>query len=568
MAEDIAKLGLYVDSDGVVRATKRLKELEKQGGRTERGAQKLSKGFGMLKAAAGAFIASLAVKHIVDTNAAFESMKVSLETVTGSADKATAAFDGILKFASKTPFQVSEITDAFIKMKALGLQPTEAALTSFGNTSSAMGKSLNQMIEAVADAATGEFERLKEFGIKASSEGDKVKFTFQGVTTEVKKSAADITQYLQSIGQTQFAGAMEKQMSTVSGAFSNAKDAIDQLIVSLGESGLNKVVVTVTTSFTNMVRAIKEFIDPSTATQMQSIKERMIEIGEQINKRAAKGHGFNDLRVELERLTAQYNALKGDMEKQKTLDDVAAGGGDAAAQAAAEDEKKRWDEINRVAAEQQEIYRAQSILAKQKENEEIAELQRIANEQMILEEVRAQNAAAEAQRQYQEQRNEAITKTFVFLGQLTSSSSKKLFNLGKAASIASALINTYQAVTKTMSATPYPWNIPLAAAQMAAGMVQVQNIKAQKFSGQAHSGMDYVRSTGSYYLEKGEMVVDKGTSAKVRQGLQGAGGANITFAPVIQAFDADEVGRNNEKLFEGIRNQMVNWMHEEGYRFA
>ena len=35
-----------------------------------------------------------------------------------------------------------------------------------------MGKSLNQMIEAVADATTGEFERLKEFGIKARTHGE------------------------------------------------------------------------------------------------------------------------------------------------------------------------------------------------------------------------------------------------------------------------------------------------------------------------------------------------------------------------------------------------------------
>lgn len=35
---------------------------------------------------------------------------------------------------------------------------------------------------------TGEFERLKEFGIKASKENDKVKFSFKGVTSEVKFS--------------------------------------------------------------------------------------------------------------------------------------------------------------------------------------------------------------------------------------------------------------------------------------------------------------------------------------------------------------------------------------------
>ena len=44
---------------------------------------------------------------------------------------------------------------------------------------------LDDMVEAVADATTGEFERLKEFGIRASSQGDKVALTFRGVTTTV-----------------------------------------------------------------------------------------------------------------------------------------------------------------------------------------------------------------------------------------------------------------------------------------------------------------------------------------------------------------------------------------------
>jgi hypothetical protein len=86
-----------------------------------------------------------------------------------------------------------------------------------------MGKSLDQMIEAVADAATGEFERLKEFGIKAKTEGDRVKFTFQGVTTEVGKNSAEIKAYLEGIGNTKFAGAMSDQINTLNGAISNLR---------------------------------------------------------------------------------------------------------------------------------------------------------------------------------------------------------------------------------------------------------------------------------------------------------------------------------------------------------
>jgi hypothetical protein len=73
----------------------------------------------------------------------------------------------LTEFASTTPFQLDTVVESFIKMQALGLNPTEDALRSFGNTSAAMGKDLMQFIEAVADASVGEFERLKEFGVKS-----------------------------------------------------------------------------------------------------------------------------------------------------------------------------------------------------------------------------------------------------------------------------------------------------------------------------------------------------------------------------------------------------------------
>lgn len=237
MATDIAALGIKVDASDVKEAVKGLKQLEKQAKGNEKQNKNLTNSFGLLKGAVGAFISSLAIRELFTTAGAFESMRMSLETVTGSADKASMAMKGITEFAKNTPFQVSELTNAFIKLKALGIEPTEENLRSFGNTSSAMGKSLNQMIEAVADAATGEFERLKEFGIKARSEGENVSFTFQGITTTVKKNSEEITKYLQKIGDEKFGGAMAKQMGTLNGKISNLGDAWDDLLVTFGDSG-------------------------------------------------------------------------------------------------------------------------------------------------------------------------------------------------------------------------------------------------------------------------------------------------------------------------------------------
>ena len=199
----------------------------------------------------------LMARDMGQTIVATEKMKASLETMTGSMENANKAFAALTEFATTTPFTVDQSVNAFIKMKALGLEPTEAALTSFGNTASAMGKDMNDMIEAVADASTGEFERLKEFGIKASTQGDQVAFTFQGITTTVGKNAAEITGFLQTIGETQFAGAMEREMARLPGQLSNLRDNVQKLWRALGDSGVtaafSKIVTTISAGVAHLV---------------------------------------------------------------------------------------------------------------------------------------------------------------------------------------------------------------------------------------------------------------------------------------------------------------------------
>lgn len=176
-------------------------------------------------------LGGLAVKTAAD----FETLRTSLlSSFQGNQAAADSAFKSIEQFATTSPYQVEEVLNAFIKLKNLGLDPSEEALTSYGNTASAMGKSLDQMIEAVADASTGEFERLKEFGIKAKSEGDKVSFTFQGVTQTVGKNATDIQNYLLSIGNVNFAGAMDRQSETFKGRLSSLQDTMASFGDSIG----------------------------------------------------------------------------------------------------------------------------------------------------------------------------------------------------------------------------------------------------------------------------------------------------------------------------------------------
>lgn len=206
-----------------------------------------------VQGAIAGIVGGAVVGNIVQANRSFQSLQASLITFTGSAEAANRQFAVLQDFAAKTPFSLEEVVGGFNKLVARGITPSIESLTAFGNIASGTGKSLDQFIEAVADAAVGEFERLKEFGIKANTEGDKIKLTFGGVTKTIGKNSQEMLTYLEALGETKFAGAIERQSQTLNGAFSNLGDAISKLSVAIGEAGLNKFLVDATRNMTALI---------------------------------------------------------------------------------------------------------------------------------------------------------------------------------------------------------------------------------------------------------------------------------------------------------------------------
>jgi hypothetical protein len=80
-----------------------------------------------------------------------------------------------------------------------------------------------------------QFERLKEFGIKAAKEGDKIVFTFKGQKTAVEANSESIQKYILSLGKVEgVQGSMAAISKTLVGQISNMKDSWDQLLNTLG----------------------------------------------------------------------------------------------------------------------------------------------------------------------------------------------------------------------------------------------------------------------------------------------------------------------------------------------
>lgn len=241
--DDLARLQIRIQSLEAEVADRRLKGLARSGAKAERATDGLMSTMARFAGPAAVMAGAVAsLTKVVNVTRQFEVLNAQLITATGSAENAGVAFEAIQDFATNTPYDLQQVTESFTKLVNLGLTPSERALTSYGDTASAMGKDLNQLIEAVADAATGEFERLKEFGIRASSQGDQVAFTFRGVTTTVAKESAAIEDYLIALGENNFAGAMAQRMDTLDGALSNLGDEWDKLWLNISEQGIGELI--------------------------------------------------------------------------------------------------------------------------------------------------------------------------------------------------------------------------------------------------------------------------------------------------------------------------------------
>ena len=284
MAVEVATLQFKADTSDLDQAARKLKKLgkaandaQKPVGKLNKSVSQSAKSFAKWGLAIAAAAATLAAVKLVAVQRQFDIINSSLVTVTGSTENAAIAFDRIKDFAATTPFDLGQVANAFVQLKAFGLDPSAEALRSYGNTASAMGKDLGQMVQAVANATTGEFEMLKSFGIKARTETDSISFTFRGLTTSVGKNSEEIQAYLLALGKTDFAGAMELRAATLDGALSNLGDSWDQLFLTMSGSGIGSAFEQTARGAERLITAIEKLLSGETTNM-----ERQIELQKEL----------------------------------------------------------------------------------------------------------------------------------------------------------------------------------------------------------------------------------------------------------------------------------------------
>jgi len=237
-------------------------------------AQKTQQGFSGLQKTllgVGAALATGAfAKSIISTSMRFEDLRTSLKSVTGSAREGGKAFDFITKFSTETQFSVEDLSTAFIKLKASGIEPTKELLTTFTDTAAITTDqigTLEAMTDLFSRTVSGglgleELNRLADRGVPVFRILEeqlgltRLQISEFGKTAE---GAAAITAALSKGIKEDFGGATQNVLQNLSTKVSNLGIAANNAKDLVGKSGLSGALGDVVTTMTDAIIGNEEF---------------------------------------------------------------------------------------------------------------------------------------------------------------------------------------------------------------------------------------------------------------------------------------------------------------------
>lgn len=256
-----------IDIRVVDKTQRSLGNIERRLGNIQKSMFGIDKAAGLAATALGAIGGANLVRGIVGTTARFEDLRTALSSVTGSAQAGAEAFDFVSQFATQTQFGVDTLSEAFIKLKAAGIEPTQELLTTFTDTAAVTTDqigSLTAITDLFARTTSGglgleELNRLADRGIPVFRILEeqlgitRLEVSEFGKTTE---GARKITEALTRGLNKSFGGATAKRVNNLSTAMSNFQIGVDNVADAVGQGGLGPALTGLIQQFNDVLARI------------------------------------------------------------------------------------------------------------------------------------------------------------------------------------------------------------------------------------------------------------------------------------------------------------------------
>ncbi|HFP9309446.1 TPA: tape measure protein [Raoultella ornithinolytica] len=211
-------------------------------------------------------------KPIIETNALFERTTVMLQGMAKGPDPTKEAREGIdyiINRAKTAPFSIETITDGFVKLKSVGLDPAKGSMDALVNAVAQFGgndelfKRTTIAIQQMAGKGVVSMEELRQ------QLGEAVPTAMQAMATGLGVTMAQLTKVVSkgavaakpaidamlTMFELQYGGAAERMMSTISGMVSYTKTNLMLMAKEFGEAGYNDAIKSALSQFNDLLES-------------------------------------------------------------------------------------------------------------------------------------------------------------------------------------------------------------------------------------------------------------------------------------------------------------------------
>lgn len=201
-------------------------------------------------------------------------MAIQLQTLSGSGRAAQDGMEWIINFAKQTPLRLEQVTDAFVKLTAVGLRPMDGQLRALSDAVAAFGGTDQQFwratiaIQQMAAKGVISMEEIRQqlaeaiptaALVMARELGMSMKEMTELISRGGLESNRGLTALFRGLEKS-FGGASLKMMQTYSGALSNLQVELTQLMRAIGETGVLDTFTSWVRETTGLVRDLTRIV--------------------------------------------------------------------------------------------------------------------------------------------------------------------------------------------------------------------------------------------------------------------------------------------------------------------
>ena len=238
--------------------TKKLKQMRTD---TKQAAKGIGQSFASLGSAWKAAIAGIAAGALTGAITkelqATEKSVAAFITATGSLAEARAQFEMLQQAARDTIQPFDALQAVALDLRKNGIQATAEQLKTFSQIAYGTGQSLETVGKAFTATMQGRYKALQQLGIQAKDNGATLQLTYKGITTEIEKNSAALSEYFAKIGK-ENEGVLDYLQGGVTGAINHLENAWGDFVRAIAESGLGDAIA-------HSIRAMSTALDGITA---------------------------------------------------------------------------------------------------------------------------------------------------------------------------------------------------------------------------------------------------------------------------------------------------------------